>query len=224
MSGSLAGFISSHGIIAICRKLYGDDLLRLADALQKGGVRLMEVTFDQADPQCVKHTAAAISALCEAFPDMRFGAGTVLNAEQVIAAKEAGGGFIISPNTDAAVIRKTKELGLVSIPGAMTPSEVLSAHDAGADFVKLFPAGYLGISYLKDLMAPISHVRLLATGGISVDNFADFLRAGCCGAGIASTLCDKAKIKAGDWAGLTETARQFTTLFARVAEEKGWAK
>lgn len=224
MSETLVDWIASSGVIAICRKVYGDDLMRLAAALQEGGVRLMEVTFDQADPDGLNRTAGAIRALCEAFPRMRFGAGTVLTRGQLEAARDAGAGFIISPNTDVELVRQTKSLGLVSIPGAMTPSEVLSAHFAGADYVKLFPAGYLGLKYLKDLTAPINHVKLIATGGISALNFADYLRAGCRGAGISSSLCDKALIQAGDWAALTANARQMVSIFNEVAEEKGWRK
>ena len=224
MSKSVVDLIAAHGIIAICRKIYGANLTGLASALQKGGVKLMEVTFDQSDPDGVSRTAEGISQLCAAFPEMQFGAGTVLTREQVDAAKDAGAGFIISPNTDIDLVRYTKSLGLVSIPGAMTPTEIMSAHDAGADYVKLFPASYLGLKYLKDITAPINHVKLLATGGMSADNLGDFLRAGCRGAGISSTLCDKARILAGDWDTLTKTARELVSIFNTVAEEKGWQK
>ncbi|MEN6340762.1 MAG: bifunctional 4-hydroxy-2-oxoglutarate aldolase/2-dehydro-3-deoxy-phosphogluconate aldolase [Clostridiaceae bacterium] len=224
MSDSTVDLIAARGIIAICRKIYGSHLLGLAGALEKGGVALMEVTFDQSDPDCVSRTAEAIHLLCDSFPTMRFGAGTVLTREQVDAAKDAGACFIISPNTDIDLVKYTKSLGLVSIPGAMTPTEVMSAHAAGADYVKLFPASYLGLKYLKDLTAPLNHIKLLATGGISADNLGDFLRAGCRGAGISSSLCDKARILAGDWGTLTKTARELVTIFDTVAEEKGWRK
>jgi 2-dehydro-3-deoxyphosphogluconate aldolase / (4S)-4-hydroxy-2-oxoglutarate aldolase len=224
MSDSVVDLIAARGIIAICRKIYGSNLIGLAGALEKGGVALMEVTFDQSDPDCVGRTAEAIRLLCETFPAMRIGAGTVLTREQVDAAKDAGACFIISPNTDIDLVKHTKSLGLVSIPGAMTPTEIMSAHDAGADYVKLFPANYLGLKYLKDITAPINHVKLLATGGISAENLGDFLRAGCRGAGISSTLCDKARILAGDWGTLTKTARELVAIFDTVAEEKGWRK
>jgi len=224
MSESLVTRIQQTGVIAICRKIYGEDLLRLADALEQGGVQLMEVTFDQSDPHCLERTADAIDALCARYPNMRFGAGTVLTREQVDAAKRAGGEFIISPNTDLDVIRYTKQLGLVSIPGSMTPSEIVSAHQAGADYVKLFPAATLGLKYIKDISAPINHVKLIATGGISTDNFGDYLRAGCRGAGISSSLCDKARIQAGDWASFTAAARSLVSTFNTVSEEKGWRK
>ena len=180
-------FICKDKIIVIIRRIYGDTLMKLAEALYEGGVHLMEITFDQSNPDCIKATGDSILALRERFGDgMRFGAGTVLTAEQVIAAKEAGCEYIISPNVSEAVIKTTKAAGLVSIPGAMTPTEILNAHDCGADFVKLFPAAYLGTAYVKDIRAPINHVGLLATGGIREDNFGDFLKAGCIGAGIGA--------------------------------------
>ena len=218
MPESLRESILSHGLIAICRRIYGDSLLNLAEALYKGGVRQMEVTFDQVDPDGVRHTSEAIEALCKHFPEMDFGAGTVLTTDQVDAAQQAGGTFIVSPNTDGAVIAHTKARGMVSIPGAMTPSEIVVAHQAGADIVKLFPAGYLGTGYIKDVTAPISHIKLLATGGVTVDNFASFLRAGCCGAGLGGTLCNKELINAGKWAELTELAAAFIRVFQ---EERG---
>ena len=113
------------------------------------------------------------------------------------------------------MIRKTKELGLISIPGAMTPSEILTAHEAGADFVKLFPASDLGISYLKAIRAPISHVKLLATGGINEGNAKAFLDAGACGLGIGGNLAKKIWIDAGEFDKLTEAAK------ATVAAIKG---
>lgn len=206
-------FIEEHKIICICRKIYGEDLRRLAQAMYDGGVRLMEVTFDQANPNCCQETAMAIRMLNETFGDgMQFGAGTVLNREQVDAAREAGANYIISPNTDEEVIHYTKELGLASIPGAMTPSEILTAHKAGADFVKLFPTVYLGLPYLKDIKGPINHVKLLGTGGLTEDNLADYLNMGMAGAGISGRLVDPELRKKGDYAALSQRARTFMTI------------
>ncbi len=206
-------FIQENKVITICRKVYGEDLLRLAAALYEGGVKLIEVTFDQADPDCVEKTAEAIRSLCAAFGDrMMFGAGTVLTREQVKAAAEAGARYIISPNTDASVILFTKELGLVSIPGAMTPSEIITAHNLGADIVKLFPSGYLGFRYIKDILAPISHVKLCATGGVNEENWGEYLDLGFAGAGISGRLCDKKCIAAGDFAEITRRAKVFMDI------------
>lgn len=206
-------FIQENKIITICRKVYGQDLLNLATALCDGGVKLIEVTFDQADTDCIAKTSDAIRFLCEHFGDrMMFGAGTVLSREQVKAAADAGAKYIISPNTDPDVIRYTKELGLVSIPGAMTPSEIMTAHNLGADIVKLFPAGSLGLRYIKDILAPINHVKLCATGGVTEDNWGDYLALGFTSAGISSRLCDKKCIAEGNFAEITRRARAFSEV------------
>lgn len=206
-------FIESNKIITICRKVYGQDLEKLAGALLDGNVKLIEVTFDQQDPDCIQHTTQAIRMLCEKYGEhMMFGAGTVLTKEQVKAAADAGARYIISPNTDAEVITYTKELGLVSIPGAMTPSEIMNAHNLGADIVKLFPSGYLGFNYIKDILAPISHVKLCATGGVNEENWGKYLEFGFAGAGISSRLCDKKCIAAGDFAEITRRAQTFVEI------------
>lgn len=201
-------------IITIVRGTYGDDLRKLAHALYDGGIRFMEVTFDQKDPDCIAKTAGAISMLNAEFAGCDFyaGAGTVLTKEQVKAASDAGASYIISPNTNPEVIRYTKELGLVSIPGAMTPTEILLAHDCGADIVKLFPAATLGLKYVKDILAPISHVAIIATAGITEENFAEFLKLGLKGAGISGRLTDKKLIAAGDWEEFTRRARAFVDI------------
>lgn len=205
--------ILNDKIIVIIRRIYGDDLLHLAEAMCNGGIHLMELTFDQSNPDCVEATSNAIAGLKQRFGNvMRFGAGTVLNPEQVVAAKQAGCEYIISPNVNFDVIKASKTNGLISIPGAMTATEILSAHDYGADLVKLFPAGYLGTSYIKDIRAPISHVLLLATGGIKEDNFASFLKAGCIGAGIGGRLTDKACIADGNFQELTNRAKAFRSI------------
>ncbi|WP_418482257.1 bifunctional 4-hydroxy-2-oxoglutarate aldolase/2-dehydro-3-deoxy-phosphogluconate aldolase [Dysosmobacter sp.] len=208
--------INKSKVIAIVRKVYGSDLDKLSKALCDGGVKLIECTFDQIDPDCSKKTAQAISMLChERGNDMRIGAGTVLSPEQVDVAYNAGAKFIISPNVNPAVIKRTKELGMISIPGAMTPSEILTAHDLGADLVKLFPAGTLGMKYIKDILAPITHVKLVATGGVTEDNFADFLALGMTGAGVSGRLTDKKLISEGNWAELSRRAAAFAEIAGR---------
>lgn len=209
----MINYIEKYKIICICRRVYGEELRRLAQAMYDGGIRLMEVTFDQADPDCCQKTAQAIRMVNEEFGGrMRFGAGTVLNREQVDAARDAGAEYIISPNTDVEVIGYTKKLGLVSIPGAMTPSEILTAHDAGADFVKLFPTVYLGLSYLKDIKGPISHVKLLGTGGLTEENLKDYLDMGMVGAGISGRLVDAELRKKNDYEALTRRAAAFMAI------------
>ena len=213
MSTEIANFIEKHKVITICRRLYGEELLNLVKALHQGGINLVEVTFDQSDVDGIKKTSEAIHMLVENFgKEMAIGAGTVVTKEQVKAAKDAGGSYIISPNVDVEIIKYTKELGLVSMPGAMTPSEILTAHNAGADFVKLFPAGYLGLDYIKNIIAPISHVKLVATGGVTEENLLEYLKLDFAGVGISGRLTDKKLIALGNFQEFTKRAQVFSNI------------
>ena len=213
--------IEHRKIIVIIRKVYGEKLEKLVRALYAGGIRLVEITYDQADPDCENRTSDAIQLLYSNFPDdLIIGAGTVLTVGQVQAAYDAHAKFIISPNVDRDVIEKTKDLGMTSIPGAMTPSEILQAHKLGADFVKIFPANDLGLQYIKDIKAPISHVKMLATGGVNEENFAAHLSAGYIGAGISGRLTDKLFLESENYIELTRRARFFHDI-AKTFEPKG---
>lgn len=202
--------ITEEKLIVILRGIHGEKLRLLVDAIRRGGVKLVECTFDATGNFPAEETAKDIAMLVEHFGDeMLFGAGTVLSEKQVELTKAAGGKFIISPDTNADVIRKTKELGLVSIPGALTPSEVTAATRAGADFVKLFPISSLGADYLKAIKAPLSHVRFLAVGGIRLDNMDAYQKAGACGFGIGANFADKSALENGDWDAITAGAAQY---------------
>ena len=204
----LLSLLRQDKLIAICRGAEGDTLLSLAAAICAGGIRFIEVTFQQERDDCADLARQNIKALC-GMPGIIPGAGTVLSPDQVRAAYEAGAKYIVSPNTDPAVIAETKRLGLMSIPGALTPSEIMAAHNAGADLVKLFPTATMGLKYFKDLRAPLSHIGLVVTAGITPDNLWDYLKAGAFAAGISSPLCDKELIAAGDFAEITRRARAF---------------
>ena len=140
---------------------------------------------------------------------MHIGAGTVTTVEEVELAAEAGGEYIISPNADARVISHTKNIGLVSIPGAYTASEIVAAKESGADFIKLFPADSVSFEYVKAIKAPLSDARLLAVGGVNPQNAKSFIENGFCGVGIGSNLYDKKLIKEGKFAELTARARAY---------------
>ena len=210
--------LEKTGVVAICRKIYGEDLLFLAQALYQGGIRHIEVTFDQQESDPESLTSEAIMSLRKAFPEMHIGAGTVINEKQLLAAHEAGAEFIISPNVEPSLIRKTRKLGMLSMPGAMTPSEIITAWDAGANYVKIFPAANLGTGYIKAVRSPISHITMMAVGGISTDNFAEFLRAACCGAGIGGSLCSRKLIAERNAEALRETAEKLVEIYRK---EKG---
>ena len=167
MKSDVVNAIEREKIIAIVRGISPEKCMKVADALYAGGIRLLEITFDQREFTSHQETANIISSIGQKYEGrMYIGAGTVTTCELVECAAKAGARFVISPDVNEDVIRRTVELDMVSIPGAMTPTEIMTAHRAGADFVKLFPAGELGIAYVKAVRAPISHVKLLAVGGI----------------------------------------------------------
>ncbi|MDO4487824.1 MAG: bifunctional 4-hydroxy-2-oxoglutarate aldolase/2-dehydro-3-deoxy-phosphogluconate aldolase [Eubacteriales bacterium] len=202
--------IKDNKIIAIVRGVYGDDALRLSEALIKGGVNLIEVTFDQTGR--LQDTAETIRSISEHFGgDFLPGAGTVMTTEQVLMAKEAGARYIISPNVKEAVIRETKKQGLISLPGAYTPSEAVDAVDFGADIVKIFPATVLGPAYFKAILAPLKHISMMAVGGIDENNAGDYIKAGAIGVGVGGTLANKKLIAEGRFDLITETAHKLHT-------------
>lgn len=205
----IAKSVQEGRIIAIVRGFAPDVCLKLAEAYAKGGIRLVEVTFNQKSPDTWKDTAEAIRAIKSRFgKDMHVGAGTVLSEEQLAMCADAGGEYMITPNVKVGLIRSCVARGLVAMPGALTPSEAVDAWEAGASFVKIFPAGSLGPAYVKALMAPLSHIPFLAVGGVSAGNVADFIRAGCVGAGVGGNLCNKELIAACAWGQIEESARQ----------------
>ena len=213
MKVAIGEFIEKNKVIAICRGTYGNQLIQLVSALKEGGVKLVEVTFDQGDPECLTKTSNAISSLVKEFgEEVRIGAGTVLSLEQVEAAYNAGAEYMISPNTNPEVIKRTKELNLISIPGAFSPSEIIAAHEAGADFVKLFPVRALGMGYVKDILGPINYIKLIATAGVTPENLADYLDLGFSGAGISGYLTDKRLIEAGDFHTIKEHAAEMMRI------------
>ncbi len=191
-------------LIAIARGIYGDDLVRSSRALYDGGIRAFEVTFEQSSGRetalsNMLLTAENIALLKSALPaDSVIGAGTVLTPGQAETARGAGAEFIISPNVNEAVIRRTKELSMVSVPGALTPTEIVRAYEVGADIVKVFPAGILGAEYFKAVRAPLAHIPLAAVAGVTKENIALFAKAGAAAFGISSSLYIKDAVKKGD--------------------------
>lgn len=204
--------IENEKLIVIVRGVAKEKLIPMAEAMYAGGVRLIEITYDSNGVTTDEETAENIKMLVEHFAGrMYVGAGTVTKTSQVELTVKAGGTFIISPDTYVDVIKKTKELGIISIPGALTPSEVMIAHRAGADFVKLFPCTSMGVDYIKAIKAPISNVKLLAVGGVDINNLDQYFKAGACGIGISSGIIDKNMIDNNDYEGITKLAKEFTS-------------
>lgn len=197
-------------IVVIVRGVYGEDCLKLAEALCAGGIELMEVTFDQSSVENQQKTVDTIRLINEKLQGkVVMGAGTVTTLEMLDAAYKAGAKFIVSPDMNPEVIAKTAELGLVSMPGAMTPTEILTAYRAGADFVKIFPVANLGAAYVKAVRGPLNQIPLLAVGGVNEKNVGDFIKAGAVGAGVGGNLVNKEWIAAGEFDKITALAQEF---------------
>ena len=171
------------GIVAIIRASSGEQLVGVAEALYAGGIDVIEVTFTV--PRVLEILADVREALGE---KILLGAGTVLDPESARAALLAGAEFIVCPNVDVDVIRMCRRYGKLVMPGALTPTEVVTAWEAGADIVKIFPADVGGPGYLKALAGPLPQVRLLPTGGVDLDTVGSFLDAGACAVGLGSAL------------------------------------
>lgn len=202
--------VEREKIITIIRKPDPASFGRAMQALYEGGIRLAEITFDRAGVFPKEQTAALIRQLCEQFDGkMLVGAGTVTTKEDVLMACEAGASFIISPNLDPEIVSLTRKLGLVSMPAAFTPTEIAAAANYGADYIKLFPVDELSEGYAKSILAPLSDVKLLAVGGIGVENAGKYIGLGFRGVGVGTSLYNKKLIDAEDWDGLTAHAARY---------------
>lgn len=201
--------VEKEKIVAIVRGISNDRILDTCKALVAGGVSMIEVTFNQSSPTGNEDTYNAIKEISEKLPEVCVGAGTVMTVEQTELAVKAGAKYIISPNFDKEVVAKTVELGVVPMPGVLTPTEIVDAWKAGAVAAKLFPAGTIGLSYIKAIKAPVSHIPMIAVGGVNVDNVGEFIAAGCVGVGVGSSLVNKTLINEGRYEELTALAAQF---------------
>lgn len=187
-------------LIAIVRGISKKNIINTVNALYAGGIRLIELTLLQDSDETIKNSLEMLRLVHDEFGDkIVLGAGTITAKTQAELAIKAGAEYILSPNTNEDVIRVTKEMGKVSIPGVLTPTEIKHASQLGADFVKLFPAGVFGTEYLKTIRSPLSNIPILAVGKINIGNMKSFLDAGAVGVGIGAELVDKNHIEAGDF-------------------------
>ena len=195
------------GVVAVVRAPSGEMLVDVAQALLSGGVEAIEITFTVPGAHRVLEEVAG--RLGE---KILLGAGTVLDPETARAAILAGAEFIVAPTLNLDVIRLCQRYDKVVAPGALTPTEVLTAWEAGADIVKVFPSDFTGPGYLKALHGPLPQVRLMPTGGVNLNTAADFLRAGACALGVGGALVERKAVAAGDMARIESLARQFTQI------------
>jgi 2-dehydro-3-deoxyphosphogluconate aldolase / (4S)-4-hydroxy-2-oxoglutarate aldolase len=195
------------GIVAVIRKIERQHISNVISALVEGGITGIEVTVDTED---------AFSVISEAKnkygSSTVIGAGTVLDGDTAKMAIQAGADFLFSPTLSEETIRVSKRYGKIAIPGVFTPTEILKAYEWGADLVKVFPASVLGPEFIKDVRGPFPHFPMIPTGGITMDNVADYIRAGAVAVGVGGSLLKKELLVSGDMQGLTELADQFVTI------------
>lgn len=209
--------IEESKIIVILRGFTADQLVSTVEAMEKGGIKHVEVTFDQSGRTTDEQTAENIRILANTFAGrVLVGAGTVMSSHQVELAHAAGAKFIISPDTYEPVIKRTVELGMVSIPGAFTPTEAANAHRAGADFIKLFPTSEVKPSYFRAITAPLSHIRFLAVGGVNTENAGEYFAAGAVGIGVATGIANKKLISEENYDKVTELAAEYVRAVAEL--------
>ena len=203
--------IERSGIMPVLRARSADEGHALVEALVAGGITVMEVTMT------VPGAVDLLRTLKKNYGErLLLGSGTVTDAEQAQATIEAGAEFVVSPSLHPQVIAKTKELGKVSIPGALTPTEAITAWRAGADYVKIFPCSAVGgANYLKALLAPFPELRLIPTGGVTVQTAADFLKAGARALGVGTDLVNPKAIAEGKPETVTATAKAYLEVVAK---------
>jgi 2-dehydro-3-deoxyphosphogluconate aldolase/(4S)-4-hydroxy-2-oxoglutarate aldolase len=215
MSSKSLQRVLDHKIVAVIRAESGDLLVDVAECLLAGGVEVMEVTFT------VPRATRVLEKVADRIGSrILLGAGTVLDTETCRAAILAGAEFIVSPAVNVEVIELCKRYSKPVMPGAFTPTEVVTAWQAGADIVKIFPSEITGPKYLKALHGPLPHVRLMPTGGVNLETAAEFLRCGACALGIGSSLVDPKVVAAGDLKKIESLARQYVQIIKDFSSSK----
>ena len=206
--------IGDTGVIPVVRATSADEAMRAIDAIREGGISVLEITMT------VPGAIAVIEEVSKRYGNEALvGAGTVLDPEIAEACISSGAQFIVSPALNLETIACCRRLDVAIMPGALTPTEVVQAWNAGADFVKVFPAGAVGgASYLKALKAPLPQIELVPTGGVSLKTAADFIRAGAAALGVGADLVDIKAIREGQGALITERAKQFLEIVREARE------
>ncbi|MBW7863006.1 MAG: bifunctional 4-hydroxy-2-oxoglutarate aldolase/2-dehydro-3-deoxy-phosphogluconate aldolase [Candidatus Hydrogenedentes bacterium] len=208
---AVTAYLMKHGIIAIIRADGGgDDLVRVVEAVMEGGVRCIEVTMTTPGAlQCIETASAKLAGA-----DVCLGVGSVLDPETARLAILAGAQYVVSPVMVAGVIAMAHRYGRPCMPGAYTPTEIFTAWELGGDIIKVFPASTGGLEHIKAVRAPMPQIPLAPTGGVDLDNLADFVKAGVVAIGVGGNLVSKKLVQARDFAGLTENARRYAEAFA----------
>jgi 2-dehydro-3-deoxyphosphogluconate aldolase/(4S)-4-hydroxy-2-oxoglutarate aldolase len=200
--------VAEVGLVPVVRAQSADDAMAVVDAIREGGVPVLEITMT------VPGAIGLMEQMARRFgKDVVLGAGTVLDPETARACILSGAAFVVSPALNRGTIEMCRRYSVAVLPGALTPTEVVAAWEAGADVVKVFPCGALGgASYIKSLKAPLPHVEMIPTGGVSVKTAADFIKAGSMALGVGADLVDTKAIREGNARAVTEKAREYVRL------------
>lgn len=214
--------IKKARLVAVVRGAPEDKALKILDALAEGGVTAAEFAFEHTGLEAIEKNARLIKRACARFgSSLLIGCGTALSVEEVQAARAAGACFAVSPSTIPEVISAAAALDMAVMPGAMTPTEAEAAWRAGADIVKIFPAGTLGASYIKALKGPLGHIPMFAVGGVSLEETPLYLDAGACGLGLSTSLIPPDAAARGDAAAIIKRARLYLDAIRRWEEARG---
>jgi len=205
--------LADTGVVAVLRGVEADQLIEITDALREGGVTTVEITADTPD------VAGKLGEVTGSFGDeVVVGTGTVLDSETARTTLMAGAEFVVSPSLHEDVIETCNRYGAVTAPGVMTPTEAIRGYEAGADFVKVFPAKTVGPAHLGAMKGPLGQIPMMPTGGVSPDNAGDYVEAGAFAVGAGGSLVDYDAAERGDYESITETARGFVQV---VEEARG---
>jgi 2-dehydro-3-deoxyphosphogluconate aldolase/(4S)-4-hydroxy-2-oxoglutarate aldolase len=204
--------IADSGVVAVLRGVDADQLVGIAEALQAGGVDVVEITAD------TPAVTDLIETLTDTFDDLVVGTGTVLDAETARSTIAAGAAFVVSPSLHEDVIETCNRYGVVCAPGVMTPTEAIRGYEAGADFVKVFPAKTVGPDHLAAMKGPLRQIPLMPTGGVDPTNAGEYVEAGAFAVGAGGALVDYEAAARGDYEVITETAREFTRVVGEARD------
>jgi len=211
----ILSFITEIGIVPVVRTASAEGAIRAVDAIYRGGIRAAEITMT------VPGAIRALEKVADQFGDkLVLGAGTVLDPETARSCMLAGAEFFVTPSLKTSTIEVAKRYSKVICPGALTPTEVVTAWEAGADIVKIFPCGNVGgPKYIKALKGPFPHIEMIPTGGVNLETAGEFLKAGACAVAVGSELVDAKSVKEGRFDVIEERARQYLAVIARARSE-----
>jgi 2-dehydro-3-deoxyphosphogluconate aldolase/(4S)-4-hydroxy-2-oxoglutarate aldolase len=214
---TILSFIKDIGIVPVIRTNSAESAVKAVEALYRGGIRAAEITMT------VPGAIRALEKVADAFGDkLVLGAGTVLDPETARACMLAGAQFFVTPNLRPSTIEMARRYSKVIMPGALTPTEVLTAWEAGADIVKIFPAGNVGgAKYIKALKGPFPHIEMIPTGGVNLETAGEFLKAGACAVAVGGELVDAKSIKEDRYDVIEGKARQYLEAIAKARAEMG---